>query len=73
MSYNDVSSLQSNDTLDSDGLVSYVASGIISISVTIDGKKLSVPTQYKQPLIEVCLRYYLNIVISQSIIATKES
>ena len=53
MSYNDVASLQSNTTLSSEGLSAFVASGILSISVTTDGKKESIPVQYKQALVQV--------------------
>lgn len=53
MSYNDVDLLQSNDTLDVEGVAAYLASGILSISVTINGEKMSVPIEYQQQLIEV--------------------
>ena len=55
MLYNDATSLQSNRTLVFEEKPAYIASGIISVSAHIDGKKESVPTQYKQPLTMVRL------------------
>ena len=53
MSYNDAASLQSNGTIEFEGYSAYVASGVMSISAMIYGKKESVPVQYKQTLTKV--------------------
>ena len=56
MSYKDAASLQSNGTLVFEGQSAYVASGVLSISAKVNGKKKSVPTQYTQQLVEVGLK-----------------
>ena len=43
----------SNNSLVSEGQSAYVASGVISISAIVNGKKESVPAQYTQQLVEV--------------------
>ena len=53
LSYNDAASLQSNGTIVFKGYSAYVASGVVSISAMINGKKKSVPVQFKQTLTKV--------------------
>ncbi|XP_072018289.1 uncharacterized protein [Amphiura filiformis] len=52
LSYKDLATLKSNETVSLGSQLSYVASGLTSVSISVDGSKVSVPVSFKTLIIE---------------------